>query len=158
MNGAGRRRGDFADSPNVRTHAPSRAELKSSRARGPNTARGEFAPATVMRNIAQTNYSKRFRAAYGPHRSTDEALHRTSSTKSLAPFTERRGDAELQLGVASVPQRRRGDFGSPSTRLGLSECLERACANREQHAPENDKPIQPLREKLARSAPSGACT
>ena len=138
----------------MRRHARSLSLL----ARVVLTARGEFAPATVVRNIAQTNYSKRFRAAYGPHRSTDEALHRTSSTKSLAPFTERRGDAELQLGVASVPQRRRGDFGSPSTRLGLSECLERARANREQHAPENDKPIPPLREKLARSAPSGACT
>ena len=42
-------------------------------------------------------------------------------------------------------------------RVGLSECLERACSDREQRAAENDEPIPPLREELTRWAPSGAC-
>ena len=42
-------------------------------------------------------------------------------------------------------------------RFGLGECLERACMNCEQRAAENGDPIPPLREELARWAPSGAC-
>ena len=42
-------------------------------------------------------------------------------------------------------------------RFDLSERLERACMDCEQRAAENGDPIPPLRDELARWAPSGAC-
>ena len=62
---AGRRRGDFPNRSNVRTHAQSRAELKSSRARVPYMAGGEFSPATVVRPDAPQWKRTRSLAAYG---------------------------------------------------------------------------------------------
>ena len=58
---------------------------------------------------------------------------------------------------AQIPHRAGARTTDEEVRVGLSECLERACANCEQRAAENDKPIPPLREELARWAPSGAC-
>ena len=76
--GIGRRRGDLCDSSHELTDAHSCAELEFPRARAPYIARGEFSLATVVRLHAQTKYSKRFRTAYGLHRSRAVAQHRTS--------------------------------------------------------------------------------
>ena len=59
---------------------------------------------------------------------------------------------------AQIPHRAGARTANEEVWLGLSECLARECANCEQHAAENGKPIPPLREELARWAPSGACT
>ena len=64
MNGAGRRPWDFSDSTLARTHAQSRAELESPRAREPCTAGSEFFPATALRTAAPQSKRTRSRAAY----------------------------------------------------------------------------------------------
>ena len=69
---AGRRRGDFGDSSPVRTHAQSRAEIESTRVRGPHTAGCEFSPATVLRPAALQFERKRFHAAYTNVRGKDD--------------------------------------------------------------------------------------
>ena len=66
---AGRENRKICDSSLVRTHAQSRARIKSSRARGPHTARCEFSPATVLRTGALQSKRTRSLVAYGPRRS-----------------------------------------------------------------------------------------
>ena len=103
-------------------HMRSRVRRLNPRARGSLVMPGyEFSSATVMRHVAQANYSKRFRAAYAPNCSILDAPHRMSGTKSLAPSTVRRHDAELQIAVASVQERTCGDFSSPSPIQASSE-------------------------------------
>ena len=58
---------------------------------------------------------------------------------------------------AGIPHLTGGRTADDAVRLGLCECLERACVDCEQRAAENDEPIPPLREELKRWAPSGAC-
>ena len=55
------------DSSRLRTHAQSRAELESSRARVPNTAGGEISSTTLLRVGAHTTYWKCCLGAYGHH-------------------------------------------------------------------------------------------
>ena len=76
MNVAERRRGDFGDSSRVRTHAQTRAEIESPRARGPYMAGCEISSATVLRTAALRLKRQRSLVAYGqrraqsgPHRS-----------------------------------------------------------------------------------------
>ena len=107
---AGRCRGEFWNRSRAHPHARSRAESASPRARVLHIAGGDFSPATVLREHAQTKYSRRFRTAYGPHRPTAEARHRTFRTKSAVPPTDRRLDAELPATVASVA----GTINAPS--------------------------------------------
>ena len=57
--------GDFRDTSLVRTHAQSQAEIESSRARYPYTARGEIFPTTALRAAALQLKPSRFLAAYG---------------------------------------------------------------------------------------------
>ena len=102
MNVAGRRRGEFVNPPRVPTHAQSCAEIESPRARIPYIAGCEISPATVLRGDAQAKNSKRFRAAYGHHRSRTGPLHRSSSPKSLAPGTNRPSDGGFPLTVTSL--------------------------------------------------------
>ena len=54
---AGRRRWDFADPSCLRTHAQSRAEIESPRARGPYMAGCEFSHGTVLRFSLSGNAS-----------------------------------------------------------------------------------------------------
>ena len=61
---------------------------------------------------------------------------------------------EERAGIPHLPGARTAD---DAVRLGLCECLERACLDCELRAAENDEPIPPLREELKRWAPSGAC-
>ena len=65
---AGRRSEDFCDWSHVPTHAQSRAEIESSRARAPYTGGREFSPPTVLRSAAPAKYWDRFLTAYGPRR------------------------------------------------------------------------------------------
>ena len=58
---------------------------------------------------------------------------------------------------ARIPHRAGTRTADEEVRLGLSECMERACADCEHRAAQNDEPIPPNREELARWAPSGAC-
>ena len=57
--------GDFRDASLVRIHAQSHAEIESSRARYPYTARGEIFPTTALRAAALQLKPSRFLAAYG---------------------------------------------------------------------------------------------
>ena len=99
-----RRRGDFSDPPGMRMRAQSRAEIESSRARVPNIAGCEFPPPTVLRTAALQSNSKRFRAAYGHHRSRTGAPHRTSSRKSPGPHTDPPRDVGLPLTMTSLAE------------------------------------------------------
>ena len=99
MFGAGTKRRVFRNPSGAHSHALSRAELESSRARGPVNARCEFSRATVLRPVAQPQYSTRFRAAYGHLRSAAGPPRRTSSTMSQAPRTERHRHGELPIPV-----------------------------------------------------------
>lgn len=56
-----------------------------------------------------------------------------------------------------VPHRAGTRTAEEGVRLGLCECLERACMDYEQRAAENGEAVPPLRDELARWAPSGAC-
>ena len=69
---AGRRSEDFCDRSHVPTHAQSRAEIESSRARAPYMAGREFSPPTVLRSAAPAKYWDRFLTAYGPRRSSTQ--------------------------------------------------------------------------------------
>ena len=93
---------EIRDSSPVRTHAQSRAELESPRARVPYMAGREFSLATVLLGSAQTDYWKCFLGAYGSHRLRAEAPHRTSRTKSPAPPSDRRRYVELPTTITSV--------------------------------------------------------
>ena len=57
--------GDFRDASLVRTHAQSHAEIESSRARYPYSARGGIFPTTALRAAALQLKPSRFLAAYG---------------------------------------------------------------------------------------------
>ena len=107
--GADTKHPELVESPVVRTHAQSRAELESPRARVPYLAGYEYSAATVLPAHAQAKYSKRFRAAYGRDRSKAEAPHRTSSTRSPASLTDQHRDAELPSALKSVADRSRRD-------------------------------------------------
>ena len=85
--GAGRCSGDSVDSSDVRTHAQSRAQLESPRARGPYTARCEFSPATVLRVTALQSNSTRCLVAYGAAQLT--ARHHVLVHKPMQVVTER---------------------------------------------------------------------
>ena len=64
---AERRRREICDSSPARTHAQSRAEIESPRARDRYTTRGEFSTATAVRSDALQSKRKRSLAAYdGP--------------------------------------------------------------------------------------------
>ena len=65
MNGAGRRRREICDSPLVRTHARSRADIESPRARVLYTAEHEHFPATALRAGARVKFRPRHPTAYG---------------------------------------------------------------------------------------------
>ena len=83
MNGAGRRRGEFCDSPILRECAQSRPELECPHARVPPMAGGEFSPSTVLRVAALQSKSKRFLGAYGhPH----VRGYRTEAQFSYVPY------------------------------------------------------------------------
>ena len=69
---AGRRSRDLGDSSRMRTHAQSRPEIESPRARSPYTAGSEFSPATVLRPAALQFERKRFHAAYANVRGKDD--------------------------------------------------------------------------------------
>ena len=56
-----------------------------------------------------------------------------------------------------IPHRAGTRAADEEVRVGLSDCLERACMDCELHAMENGDPIPPFREELADWAPSGAC-
>lgn len=60
---------------------------------------------------------------------------------------------EERAGLPHLPASRAAD---EQVRLGLSNCLERACTDSELRAAESGEPIPPLREELTRWAPSGA--
>ena len=107
---AGRRRGDSRDRSIMRTSAQPCARLESPRARVPYTAGCEISHPAVLRAAAQAKYSKRFRGAYGPHRSRAEAPHRTSTTKSPAPRTDQRRDGELPLTATFLAESRCGEY------------------------------------------------
>ena len=61
---AGRRRRKFRHSSLMRTHAQSRAELESSRARVPYAAGFELTPETRLRTRARVKYPTRYPPAY----------------------------------------------------------------------------------------------
>jgi len=108
----------------MRPNAHPCAEVKSSRARAPCFAGGEFSAATVMRNDAQPNYSKRFRTAYGHDRSIAGPPCYTSSTTSPAPPIDRRRIAGSPLTVASVVGRRLPEFPRFANRV--KSCVAQA--------------------------------
>ena len=67
----------------------------------------------------ETNYSKRFRTAYGPHRLGAESPHRSSNTKSPIPRAERHRDGQFPLTDTSVTGRRRRAFVDSVERANL---------------------------------------
>ena len=80
---------------------PARTSDASSAA-PPCIGRCELAPTTAVRADAQAKYSKRFRAAYGHHRSRAGAPRHSSSPKSLAPRTDKPHHAGFPLTVTSL--------------------------------------------------------
>ena len=62
---AERTSGDLSNQTHVRTHALSRAEIESPRARVPYIAGWEFCPATAMRGCAPRFKRQRYPVAYG---------------------------------------------------------------------------------------------
>ena len=83
---AGRRRRDFSDPSLARTHAQSRAELESSRARVPYIAGWESSSATVLRTRAQQSKRTRSPAAYGLGQLTAQRLAQRQPTRSTGPM------------------------------------------------------------------------
>ena len=63
------RRREFRESSLMRTHARSRAELESPRARVPHIAGWEFSSGTRLRSGAHVKYPTRYPPAYAPARS-----------------------------------------------------------------------------------------
>ena len=88
---AGRRCREICDSPLVRTHAQSRVELESPRARVPYIAGCEISPATVLRADALRSNRTRSRAAYGAGRLTaqhlSQELQRVNPSRDLSEHT-----------------------------------------------------------------------
>ena len=85
--GAGRSRGDLWNRSRAQTHAPSRAELESSRVRSLYTAGPEFSPPTVLRTGALASKWKRYLAAYASLRSTTRRLPKPPKPWSIAQTT-----------------------------------------------------------------------
>ena len=100
------RRREFRDSSLMRTHARTRAELESPRARVPHTARCELPPETRLRTSARVKYSNRSPGAYGHRRSSagtprshvedqvSGTMHRRTSLPWIRPRGGRRMPAE----------------------------------------------------------------
>ena len=76
--------------------------LDASSAATPHMGRCEFDLRTVVRTHAQAKYSRRFRAAYGHHRSRARAPHLSPGTRSPTPRTHKLQDAGYPLAVTSV--------------------------------------------------------
>ena len=84
---AGRRRGNFVASvERANIYAVHAQTSDASGSATPYIGRCEMDPATPMRPRAQVKYSKRFRAAYGHHRSRAGLTRRSSSTKTPSTF------------------------------------------------------------------------
>ena len=99
----GRRRGDFVDSvEHANIYAVHAQTSDASGAATPYIGRCELAPTTAVRPHAQVKYSKRFRAAYGHHRSRAGVPRRSSGTISLASRTDRHRDVGLPLTLTSL--------------------------------------------------------
>ena len=86
---AGRRRGDFVDRSYVRTHAQSRADLESSRARVPHIGRWEFRATPPLRAGAHIQYWQCCRCAYAGPRSASgpprRGVHDKGATRVREP-------------------------------------------------------------------------
>ena len=102
------RRREFRDSSLMRTHARSRAELESPRARVPYTAGCELPPGTRLRAGAHVKYPTRYPPAYAHSRSTDgtrfsyvgdevhRAMHRPITRARIPARGDRRIPAQSQ--------------------------------------------------------------
>ena len=77
---AERRRGDLGDPPHVPTHAQSRAEIGSSRARVPYMAGGEISLATMMRAPALQSKWARSPAAYADENPASQRIAKAQPT------------------------------------------------------------------------------
>ena len=111
---AARRRGDFVGLSHVRTHAQSRADLESPRARDPLYGRMRILSCDRAARPCASQILEAFPGAYGRHRSRAEAPRRTSSTKSPASPADRRWDTELVVAVTSVADTGRHALRNPS--------------------------------------------
>ena len=85
MFGAGRRCGNSGNSSDLRTHALSRAEIESPRARGLYMAGCEFSPASVLRPPALQLKSNGSRAAYDPGKLAARRLAQSASGRERPP-------------------------------------------------------------------------
>ena len=112
--GTGRRRRDFVDSVERAIICPEHAQtLDASGAATPYTGRCELAPTTTVAPHAQVNYSKRFRVAYGRHRSRAVAPRRPPTTTSSPSRTDLHGGRGHLLSVTTGADTRiRGTVGS----------------------------------------------
>lgn len=82
---AGRGRGNFRHSSNMRTRAQFRAGLESPRARVPHNAESQNSSPPILRASAQTQYRIRYPAAYGCHRSPTRPPHQPSARQVSLP-------------------------------------------------------------------------
>ena len=87
---AGTRRRVFLASSLVRTHAQSRAQLESPRARVSYNAGCGFSPATVVRTGAQQSKRPGFLVAYGARHRTPQRLSQRKPYEGVAPMSWRR--------------------------------------------------------------------
>ena len=89
------RRREFRDSSHMRTHARSRAELESPRARVPYRPGCELSPATRLRTGARVKYWNRSPGAYGHRRSSADTPR--SCVEDQVPGTMRRRTSLLWI-------------------------------------------------------------
>ena len=113
-----------------------------------NIGRCELAPTTAVRLRARVKYSKRFRTAYGDHRSRPGLPPRSPRTMSLAPRTGRTRDDGLPVTVTSLA-RPRCSHRQPFSSLSI------ASTRRPNRAAPDHERGQEVRSRLRRFVETG---